>query len=179
VLAAEGVEAGLEHAAQGLLDEVAGDEGGGIDGTFLFAAATDGSGAMRLACLFFCCYSAGQGRRDALPHYRIGRRDALPHYAAGMFEALAQAFEVGDGLLEDVAQDVHVNDRADGGAFGGVGDLAGGAVIVVAQFLEMGAGEKPSGLNILHPTSDIQHPRPERGSRRKGARKPSWISLPD
>ena len=25
------------------------------------------------------------------------------------------AFEVGDGLLEDVAEDVHVNDRADGG----------------------------------------------------------------
>jgi hypothetical protein len=40
--------------------------------------------------------------------------------------------EVGDGLLEDVAEDVHVNHRADGGALGGVGHLARGAVIVVA-----------------------------------------------
>jgi hypothetical protein len=42
-------------------------------------------------------------------------------------------------LLEDVAQDVHVYDRADGGGLGGVGHLARGAVIVVAQFLEVGA----------------------------------------
>ena len=39
----------------------------------------------------------------------------------------------------DVAEDVHVYDPADSGAIGGVGHLAGGAVIVVAQFLEMGA----------------------------------------
>ncbi len=100
--------------------------------------------------IFFCCYSAGHGRRDALPHYtsgrrdalphyRIGRRDALPHDAAGLFEALAQPLQVGDGLLADVAEDVHVYDRADGSALSSVGYLAGGAVIVVAQVLEMGA----------------------------------------
>jgi len=38
-LEAEGVEAGLQDIAEGLLDEVAGDEGGGIDGAFLLAAA--------------------------------------------------------------------------------------------------------------------------------------------
>ena len=38
-----------------------------------------------------------------------------------------------------MAEDVHVNDRVGGGAFGGVGHLAGGAVIVIAQFLKMGA----------------------------------------
>jgi len=38
-----------------------------------------------------------------------------------------------------VAEDVHVNDRADGGAFGGVGHFARGAVVVLAEFLEMGA----------------------------------------
>ena len=42
-------------------------------------------------------------------------------------------------MLEDVAEDVHVYDRADGSVFVGVGDLAGGAVVVVAEFLEMGA----------------------------------------
>jgi len=54
-------------------------------------------------------------------------------------QTLRQPIDVGDGLLEDVAEDVHVNDRVGGGAFGGVGHLAGGAVIVVAQFLKMGA----------------------------------------
>src|ERR1022692_2721237 len=38
----------------------------------------------------------GDGRR--------GRRDALPYVLGGAFQALAQAFEVGDGLLEDVAE---------------------------------------------------------------------------
>ena len=39
VLAAERFEALLQHPAQGLLDQVAGDEGGRIDRAFLFAAA--------------------------------------------------------------------------------------------------------------------------------------------
>ena len=34
---------------------------------------------------------------------------------------------------------VHANDRADGGGLGGVGDFVGGAVIVIAEVLEMGA----------------------------------------
>jgi len=50
VLAAEGVEAGLQHAAEGLLDQVAGDEGGGIDGAFLFAAAAGLDGIRRYGC---------------------------------------------------------------------------------------------------------------------------------
>jgi hypothetical protein len=45
VLAAEGFEALFQHAAQGLLDQIAGDEGWGIDGAFLLAAAAYGSGA--------------------------------------------------------------------------------------------------------------------------------------
>ena len=87
---------------------------------------------MRLACPFCPLHSRQRGRRDALPYVAGGAAPAL-------FEILPQAFEVGDGLLEDVAEDVHVYDRADGGALGGVGYLAGGAVVVVAQFLEMGA----------------------------------------
>jgi hypothetical protein len=38
-----------------------------------------------------------------------------------------------------VAEDIHVNDRADGGALGGVAHLARGAIVAVSQFLEMGA----------------------------------------
>ena len=38
-----------------------------------------------------------------------------------------------------MAEDVHVYDGAHRPALSGVGHLAGGAVIVVAQFLEMGA----------------------------------------
>ena len=56
-----------------------------------------------------------------------------------LFEAQAQAFEVGDGLLEDVAEDVHVNDRADFGVLVPFGHFARGAVIVIAEVLEMGA----------------------------------------
>jgi hypothetical protein len=59
------------------------------------------------------------------------------------FQALAQPFKVGDGLLENVAEDIDVNDRADGGALVGIGHLARGAVIVVAQLLEMGAEQDP------------------------------------
>ena len=44
VLAAEGFEAVLQDAAQRLLDQIAGDEGGGIDGAFLLAAAADLAG---------------------------------------------------------------------------------------------------------------------------------------
>ncbi|MCX6924199.1 MAG: hypothetical protein NT154_13455 [Verrucomicrobia bacterium] len=39
----------------------------------------------------------------------------------------------------NVAEDIHLNERADGGALGGVGHFARGAVIVVAQFLEVSA----------------------------------------
>ena len=44
MLAAERFEAAFQHAAQGLLDQVAGDEGRGIDGAFLLAAAADPPG---------------------------------------------------------------------------------------------------------------------------------------
>jgi hypothetical protein len=57
----------------------------------------------------------------------------------GLLQTFPQTFEVGDGLLEDVAEDVHVYDRADGGASGGVGYFACGPIVIVAQFLEMGA----------------------------------------
>jgi hypothetical protein len=54
VLSAEGFEALLQDAAQRLLHQVAGDEGGGIDGAFLLAAA---AGLGR-----FCFGSFGQQR---------------------------------------------------------------------------------------------------------------------
>ena len=54
-------------------------------------------------------------------------------------KAQTQPFEVSDGLLEDVAEDVHVNDRADFGVLVRVGDFARGAVIVIAEVLEMSA----------------------------------------
>jgi hypothetical protein len=44
VLAAERVEAVLQHATQGLLDQVPSNEGGSIDGAFLLAAATNFAG---------------------------------------------------------------------------------------------------------------------------------------
>ncbi len=61
-----------------------------------------------------------------------------PRAATG-FQAQAQPFEVGDGLLEDVAEDIDINHRADFGVLVGVGHFAGGAVIVIAEVLEMGA----------------------------------------
>jgi hypothetical protein len=71
-------------------------------------------------------------------------RDAATHRfdpcnCTGRCEAVLRAFEVGDGLLEDVAEDVHVNDRADFGFLVRVGHFARGPLVVVAQFLEMGA----------------------------------------
>ena len=42
MLAAEGFEAVLQHAAQRLLHQVARDKGGGIDRAFLLAAAAYG-----------------------------------------------------------------------------------------------------------------------------------------
>jgi hypothetical protein len=52
---------------------------------------------------------------------------------------VAQSFEVGDGLLKDVDEDVYVNDRADFGVLVSFGYFARGTVIVVAEVLEMGA----------------------------------------
>jgi hypothetical protein len=54
-------------------------------------------------------------------------------------QAETQPFEVGDGLLENVAEDVHVNDRPDFGVLVRVGHFARGPVIVIAEVLEMGA----------------------------------------
>ena len=42
-------------------------------------------------------------------------------------------------MLEIVAEDVHVNDRPDFGVLVRVGHFAGGAVIIIAEILEMGA----------------------------------------
>jgi hypothetical protein len=67
---------------------------------------------------------------------RRGRSTGLD--SAGL-KAQTQPFEVSDGLLEDVAEDVHVNDRADFGVLVRVGDFARGAVIVIAEVLEMSA----------------------------------------
>jgi len=58
--------------------------------------------------------------------------------AAG-FEGVAKAFQVGDGLLEDVAQNVHVDHGPNGGALVFFGHFARGPVLVVAEVLEMGA----------------------------------------
>ncbi len=68
VLAAEGLEAGLEDAAQGLLDEVAGDEGGGIDRAFLLAAVAGFPSRARASRLPFRTLweTKGQARRTAL-----------------------------------------------------------------------------------------------------------------
>jgi hypothetical protein len=56
-----------------------------------------------------------------------------------MFEAETQPLKVSDGLLEDVAEDVHVNDRADFGVLVSFGHFARGAVIIIAEGLEMRA----------------------------------------
>ena len=72
VLAAERFEALLQHAAQRLLDQVAGDEGGGIDRAFLFAAAARLCRPRQVAQVSDLPYRAGfqpAGRAgdDALP----------------------------------------------------------------------------------------------------------------
>jgi hypothetical protein len=66
-----------------------------------------------------------------------GRRDALPYVE--LCEAETQPLKVVDGLLEYVAEDVHVNDRADFGALVRAGHFARGLVTVIAGVLEMGA----------------------------------------
>ena len=106
VLLAEGFKALFDDAAQGLPDDVAGDESGGVEGAFLFAAG------------FGLVVIGGD---------------------AALGDGLAEAFEVGDGLLEDVAEDVHVDDGTNLGGFVLVGDFAGGAVVEIAEILEMGA----------------------------------------
>ncbi len=128
VLLAQLLEAGFQHAAQRLPDDVAGDEGGGIDRAFLLASLSrlgfvhSQSRAVRPACPFCVWRSTIRGRRDALPY------DAKP-----------QPFEVSDGLLEDVAEDVHVNGRADFGVLVRVGHFARGPVVVIAEVFEIGA----------------------------------------
>ena len=62
-------------------------------------------------------------------------KSLVGRHAAG-FEILPKAFEVGDRLLEDVAEDVHVDDRADFGGLGRIRDFAGRAVIVFAEVAE-------------------------------------------
>src|ERR1039457_5537383 len=56
-----------------------------------------------------------------------------------MFEVETQPFEVGDGLLKDVAEDIDVNDRADFGVLISFRYFARGAVVVIAEVLEMSA----------------------------------------
>ena len=51
--------------------------------------------------------------------------------------ASAQAVEVGNGLLEDVAENVHVDEVADLGVV--AGDFAGGPLGAVGKFLEVRA----------------------------------------
>ena len=58
---------------------------------------------------------------------------------AAAFEVLADAFEVGDGLLEDVAEDVHIDDGADFLRFVGLRHLACGAEVVGGEVAEQGA----------------------------------------
>ena len=58
---------------------------------------------------------------------------------ARLFEAQPQPFEVGDGLLEDVAEDIDINDRPDFGVLVSFGYFARGAVIVIAEVFEIGA----------------------------------------
>jgi hypothetical protein len=69
------------------------------------------------------------------PAFRLGliRRDA-----SGL-QAEAQPFEIRDGLLEDLAEDIDVNHRADFGVLVRVGHFARRTVIIVAEVLEMGA----------------------------------------
>ena len=54
-------------------------------------------------------------------------------------DVLADALEVGDGLLEDVAEDVHVDDGADFLGQVALRDLAGGAEVVSRKIAEQGA----------------------------------------
>ena len=58
---------------------------------------------------------------------------------AAALDVLADALEVGDGLLEDVAEDVHIDDRADFLGLVRIGDGAGGAEIVVGEIAEVAA----------------------------------------
>ena len=52
---------------------------------------------------------------------------------------MAEPIEVRDGLLEDVAEDIDINHRADFGVLISFRHFARGAVIVIAEVLEMGA----------------------------------------
>jgi hypothetical protein len=53
-------------------------------------------------------------------------------------QAEPKPFEVGDGLLEVVAEDVHLNGRPDFGVLVRVGQFVRGSIIVIAEVLGMG-----------------------------------------
>ncbi len=128
MVSAQGLDAGLQYAAQRLLHQVARDEGGSIDRALLFAAASH-------------TWLTVLGSADILVRFggrtTLGGQESPPSVAR--LQALTQSLQAGNRLPEDVAQYVHVNHRADRGAFAGVGDLAHRTVIVIAQFLEMSA----------------------------------------
>src|ERR1019366_330496 len=77
------------------------------------------------------------------PPVRFGGRgkvqSLVPTPIFAPLQAQTQSFEVGDGLLKDVAEDIYINHRADFGVLVRVGHFARGPVIVIAEVLEIGA----------------------------------------
>lgn len=109
-LLAKPLETVAERLAEGLADDVPGDEGGGVEGALLLPTA----GALGLASAF----SEG-------------------------VELVPNPLQVGDGLLEDVAQNVHVDElrRLAVAGFGLVGGFERGPIIVIGQ-----DSEEPANL---------------------------------
>src|ERR1017187_10324817 len=73
------------------------------------------------------------------PLLLLGRRGRRTGRDRAGVKAQPQPFEVGDGLLEDVAENIDINDRPDFGVLVRVGQFARGAVVVIAEVLEMSA----------------------------------------
>src|ERR1035441_3247317 len=73
------------------------------------------------------------------PLLLLGRRGRSTGREGAGFKAETQSFEVGDGLLEDVAEDIDINHRPDFSILVRVGHFARGPVIVIAEVLEIGA----------------------------------------
>jgi hypothetical protein len=170
-------EYAAQDAERALRGQGFGAEGaGGHDGAALFVAQVvkadgndDGCGSLRRADMLvrsnrftaFGDRNCGLARElhRSLPQFG-DRRTLQSRGAFGCccgqecpragprLRVFAQPLQVGDGLLEHAAQDIHINDRAGGGAFGSVGHFSGGVIIVVAQFPEMGADlvRHPEGI---------------------------------
>ena len=97
--AAEGFEAVLQDAAEGLLDQVAGDEGGGVDGAFLFAATAGLARINRGGPVERSRVAADVSRRTRLPGYMA------PTYVGGYVTTGCRA-GIAEQATEDLGQEV-------------------------------------------------------------------------